>query len=72
MPPFGPISRRALIDALRRAGFAGPYAGGKHEFMIRDRWHIILPNPHGGDIERAFLARILKQAGMSRDQWEAL
>ncbi len=35
MPPFGPVSRRKLIDSLRRAGFAGPYAGGKHALMVR-------------------------------------
>ena len=34
MPPFGPISRRELIRALRAAGFEGPYSGGKHPFML--------------------------------------
>lgn len=35
MPPFGSISRRDLIVALRTAGFEGLYSGGKHQFMVR-------------------------------------
>ena len=34
MPPWRPVRRRELVASLRRLGFAGPYAGGKHEFMI--------------------------------------
>lgn len=30
MPPFGTISRRNLIAALRTASFEAPYSGGKH------------------------------------------
>jgi len=36
MPPFGPIHRRKLIRELKKLGFSGPFAGGKHEFMIRE------------------------------------
>lgn len=35
MPPFGPISRWELLRGLRAAGFAGPYSGGKHPFMLK-------------------------------------
>ena len=31
MPRFGPIKRRELVSCLRRLGFTGPFAGGKHE-----------------------------------------
>jgi hypothetical protein len=31
-----------------------------------------IPNPHEGDISRNLLARILREAGVSRDAWEAL
>lgn len=72
MPPFGPISRKDLIRALRRAGFDGPYSGGKHPFMIKDSLTLTLPNPHQGDIGRELLARILRQAGISREEWETL
>jgi predicted RNA binding protein YcfA (HicA-like mRNA interferase family) len=72
MPRFGPISRRKLIRALRDAGFSGPYAGSDHEIMHRREVTIRIPNPHQGDIGRSLLAEILKQAGISRREWERL
>lgn len=72
MPRFGPISRRELIVALRQFGFSGPFAGAKHEFMTKGRRHLILPNPHAGDVSRDFLAEILRQAGITRAEWESL
>lgn len=72
MPPFGPISRRELIRGLRATGFDGPYSGGKHAFMIKGEVTLTVPNPHRGDIGRELLARILRQAGISREQWERL
>lgn len=72
MPPFSSIKRRELINALKAAGFEGPYAGGKHEFMIRGNLRLTLPNPHQGEISKDLLSRIMKQAGISRDEWEKL
>ena len=59
MPVFGPISRRELIQCLRRLGFAGPFSGGKHQFMIRSEITFRVPNPHQGDISLGLLSRIL-------------
>ena len=72
MPPFGPISRRELISNLRTAGFDGPYSGGRHQFMVKGDLSLRVPNPHQGDIGRSLLNRILKQAEISRTEWEAL
>jgi predicted RNA binding protein YcfA (HicA-like mRNA interferase family) len=72
MPTFGPISRRDLIRYLRQAGFEGPYSGGKHQFMVREDITVRIPNPHESDIGRELLARILRQAGVSREEWEIL
>jgi predicted RNA binding protein YcfA (HicA-like mRNA interferase family) len=72
MPVFGPVKRRDLIVNLRRLGFSGPYSGGKHEFMQRTEVSVTLPNPHQSDIGRELLARILRQADISPDQWEKL
>lgn len=72
MPPFGPIGRRDLIRYLRKAGFEGPYVGGKHQYMVKGELKLALPNPHQSDIGRDFLARILRQAGIDRDEWEQL
>jgi len=72
MPPFGPIKRKELIKALRQASFEGPFAGGKHEFLIKGELRLILPNPHQGEIGKELLARILRQANISRTEWEKL
>lgn len=40
--------------------------------MVREARTIRVPNPHSGDVSRDLLARILRQAGVSRDEWEAL
>ena len=72
MPPFGPIKRRDLIRYLRELGFDGPYVGGKHEYMVRGQVRLAIPNPHQSDIGRELLERILRQAGISREEWERL
>ena len=72
MPGWRPISRRAVVAALRRLGFAGPYSGGKHEFMVRGDRVLTIPNPHRGDIGIGLLAVVLRQAGVSRKEWERL
>ncbi len=72
MPRFGPVKHRDLIGYLRALGFDGPYSGGKHPFMIKGDIVLTLPNPHRGDIGRDLLTRVLKQAGISRSEWEQL
>ena len=72
MPRFGPISRNDPIRTLRQAGFDGPYSGGKHAFMIKGDLTLTLPNPHQGDVGRELLRRLLRQAGISREEWEGL
>jgi predicted RNA binding protein YcfA (HicA-like mRNA interferase family) len=72
MPPFAPVKRRKLVQNLRKLGFEGPYSGGNHQFMIKGELRLVIPNPHKGDINRALLSRILKQAGISREEWEQL
>jgi hypothetical protein len=54
---------RLLKDRLP-LGF--PSVQGWGEITVR------LPNPHQGDIGQEFLARILRQARIDREQWEIL
>ncbi len=70
MPHWGPISRRGLIQNLRSLGFDGPYSGGRHQFMSRGDVVLAIPNPHRGDVGIGLLSRILRQAGVSRREWE--
>jgi predicted RNA binding protein YcfA (HicA-like mRNA interferase family) len=69
MPKLTPISWSALVQRLRQLGFEGPYSGSKHPQMRRDNLTIIIPNPHQGDISVGLLQRILRQAGVTRDEW---
>ena len=72
MPRIGPTSRRELIDGLRRLGFDGPKSGGDHQYMDGRGRRVPIPNPHESDLSRGLLMRILREAGISRDEWEAL
>ena len=70
MLPLRPVKRKELIRRLRRLGFSGPHSGGKHEYLVKGNLRLALPNPHQGDIGVELLVRILRQAGVSRDEWE--
>lgn len=72
MPKFGPIKRQDLIRYLKQVGFTGPTQGGKHQQMKKAGITLTLPNPHQGDIGKELLSRLLKQANISREEWEAL
>ena len=72
MPTLGPVKRRKLIYNLSKLGFQGPFSGGKHQFMVKDDCTVRIPNPHRSDIGKDLLIRILKQAGISRANWEKL
>ena len=72
MPKFGPVSRNDFIKKLLKLSFTGPYPGGKHQYMLKGRLRVNLPNPHQGDISPGLLIRILKEAGISRQEWEKL
>ena len=64
-----PVSRRDFIRRLQGLGFEGPFSGGRHEFMLRGDRRLILPNPHRGVIGVNLLVRLLRQAGVSREEW---
>lgn len=60
MANTGPIKRKDLIALIKKAGFEGPYAGGKHQFMIKDSLRLTVPNPHESDIGINLLSKIFK------------
>jgi predicted RNA binding protein YcfA (HicA-like mRNA interferase family) len=65
-----PISRQEFIKRLLEMGFSGPYKGGKHEFMVKGQLRLTIPNLHHGEIGVDLLMRILRQANISREDWE--
>jgi len=66
------IPRRELIRKFRALGYDGPYSGGKHQFMIQGQKKVRVPTPHGSKIVHVNLVlEILKQAGISPEEWDA-
>jgi len=64
------ITRRDLIKKFRNLGFIGPYSGGKHMFMSKGGLKIRVPNPHGPiDISDSLLPEILRQANVTKEEW---
>ena len=64
------ISWRKLVQKFKRLVFDGPFSGGRHLFMIKKDLKIHIPNPHRGDISKHLVAEILRQAGISAEDWE--
>jgi predicted RNA binding protein YcfA (HicA-like mRNA interferase family) len=70
MPKINPISRQELISKLKAFDFEGPYIATKHQYMIKGKHKIFIPNPHGGkDIGIPLLKKIIKQIGISQNDF---
>jgi len=57
---------------LKKLGFEGPYSGGKHPFMVKGDLVLTIPNAHKKNIGIGLLSRVLKDADISRSEWESL
>lgn len=69
-PPLSPTTRIVLIRRLRKLGWDGPRASKGHDYMVKGRRKVHIPNPHHRkDIGVPLLREILKQAGVSREEW---
>jgi predicted RNA binding protein YcfA (HicA-like mRNA interferase family) len=64
-----PVSHNELIRGLRAFGFEGPLSGGKHLYMLRGNLRLTIPNPHKQKVGVDLLIRILRQAGIKKEEW---
>ncbi len=64
------ISWRKLVQKFRALGFDGPYAGGRHLFMVMGELKVHIPNPHRSDVSVGLVNEILRQAGISKHDWD--
>ncbi len=65
------ISRKELIRKFRALGYSGPFSGSKHQFMIKGRKKIRIPNPHRSrDIHISLVKEILRQASIRSNEWD--
>ena len=65
-----PLSRRKLIQKMKKFGFEGPYSGGRHMYMRKGAHDIFIPNDHGSDISCGMIKNILNQAEISFKDWD--
>lgn len=74
MPKLSPAKPRVVIKKLHKLGFDGPFGGGRHVFMRHPETRIKIPVPvHGGrDIPMGTLRAIIRQAGISVEEWLTL
>lgn len=64
------MSWRKLVQKLNKLGFYGPFSGGRHLFMEKNGEKVHIPNPHGQDLSAGLIAKIIKQAKISLDDWK--
>lgn len=67
-----PVSRRKLVQKLRKLGFVGPFSGGRHQFMERGNLRISVPSPHGKEIGAALIADLLREIRVTAEDFENL
>jgi predicted RNA binding protein YcfA (HicA-like mRNA interferase family) len=70
MPEIKPIPRKELISKLKALGFEGPFRATKHQYMLKGRHKIFIPNPHKGkDIGIPLLKKIISQLGIKQSEF---
>jgi len=67
IPPLGPLK---LIKTLQKAGFKTIRQKGSHVIMMNERnVRIVIPIHPGKDIKPALIRAIVKEAGLSREDF---
>lgn len=69
MDKLTPTTWKGFVLRMRALGFNGPFSGGKHPKMSKGNLTVIIPNRHVTDIGVGLLKRLLRQAGISIDEW---
>jgi len=74
MPRLTPLKPGRVIKKLRKAGFEGPFGGGKHCFMRNPTTgkKISIPIHKGKDIPVDTIRAIIRQADLTVDKWNEL
>lgn len=71
MPKLVPLKPNEVVRKLRRLGFEGPFPGGKHKRMVNFSKKKIVPIPFhkGRDVSIGVIREIIKEIGVSREEW---
>jgi len=73
MPRLPTVTPRQVIRALQRAGFEIDHQSGSHVVLWRpaDGRRVVVPR-HNRDLGRGLTLKIIKSAGLSRDEFITL
>jgi predicted RNA binding protein YcfA (HicA-like mRNA interferase family) len=71
MPKLSPLNRAQIIRKLRKLGFEGPIAGGRHSRMIHPERKLVIAIPiHGGkDVSVGLIRAIIRDVGITPQEW---
>ena len=73
MPRLPTVTSRQMIAALQRAGFRIDHQSGSHVILRHPITEIRVVVPwHNDDLGRGLTLRIIKTAGLTRDEFTAL
>lgn len=76
MSRWTPCRRREFVRRLRSLGFVGPYAGGRHQFMVHQEHRLAIPTNAEYSVPqlRVLLREVEAILGraVSLEQWERL
>jgi len=67
------VNPRKLVNALKKAGFEEYDQKGSHLILVDEEKNLQTSVPiHSGDVGRGLLKKILKQAGISEEEFREL
>lgn len=67
------LNARKIIQALKRAGFAEDGQRGSHLYFWHEEKKLLTSVPiHGGDVKRSLLKQIIRQAGLTENEFRKL
>lgn len=71
MPRLSPLRHREVVAKLRRLGYEGPESGSNHPIMTNPVTRKTIPVPNHGskDIGIGLIRRIIRQAGITVEEW---
>jgi len=70
--PLRPLRPREVIARLERAGFRRVRQRGSHVRLVDAEGHGVTVPIHSGDVPIWALRSILRQVGISEEQWDRL
>jgi len=73
MPRLPTVTSKQVINALKKAGFEIDHQTGSHVVLLkaRDGNRVVVPR-HNRDLGRGLTLRIIKSAGLTRDEFISL